>query len=74
MPGDVTFAWWNGVAWVREKGRPQELADRLRALCRIAANDEPLSMVDSVEVPIHQVLASGQAWTEDHPFALTPAR
>ncbi|MDF1792135.1 MAG: hypothetical protein P1U88_09510 [Thalassobaculaceae bacterium] len=74
LPGEVTFAWWDGTAWIREKGRPVELADRLRALCRIAANDEPLAMVDSVEVPIHQVLASSTGWAEDHLFAVTLKR
>ncbi|WPZ34775.1 hypothetical protein T8K17_01250 [Thalassobaculum sp. OXR-137] len=74
MPGEVTFAWWNGMAWVREKGRPLQLADRLRTICRIAANDEALTRVDSVEVPIQQILASGQAWAEGHPFAVTLTR
>lgn len=74
LPGEVTFAWWDGVAWVREKGLPGDLADRLRALCRIAANDEPMSLVDSVEVPIHSLLASGTRWNADHPFAVTLKR
>ncbi len=74
MGGEVTFAWWNGMAWVREKGRPVQLVDRLRAICRIAANDEPLTLVDSTEVPIHQILASGQAWEATHPFSMTLSR
>lgn len=74
LPGEVTFAWWDGFNWIRAKGEPVELADRLRALCRIAANDEPMALVDSVEVPIHQLLASGDAWAEGHPFALTLKR
>ena len=74
MSGEVTFAWWNGSTWVRERGQPVELADRLRALCRIAANDEPMSLVESVEVPIHHVMSSGQAWSDDHPFSVTLSR
>lgn len=69
LPGTVTFAWWDGVVWIRERGRPSDLADRLRGLCRIAANDEPMSLVDSVEVPIAQFLSSSGGPSADHPFA-----
>ena len=74
MGGEITFAWWNGMAWIRERGRPAQFLDRLRTICRIAANDEPLTLVDSIEVPIHQLLASGQAWAESHPFSVTLSR
>jgi|GEM_PF-743196 len=70
----LTFAWWNGAAWVREFGMPDEVADRLRSLCRIAANDEPMTLVDSVELPINRVLGSGSAWADDHPFRVALRR
>lgn len=74
LPGDVTFAWWDGSVWQRERGGPTHIADRLKALCRIAVNDEPMSLVKSEEVSIHQLLASGAAWNEEHPFSVTLRR
>ncbi|MEQ8396702.1 hypothetical protein [Thalassobaculum sp.] len=74
LPGEVTCAWWDGSVWRRERGGPAEVADRLKALCRVAVNDEPMSLVKSEEVSIHKVLASGAAWTDDHPFSVTLRR
>ncbi len=74
LSGEVTLAWWDGSTWIRQRGVAAEMADRLRTLCRIAANDEPLSLVESVEVPIHQLLASGSRWSASHPFAVTLKR
>lgn len=72
--GEMTFAWWNGTGWQRGRGSPLEMADKVRALCRVPVNDEPMSLVDSVEVPIGRLFSSGSAWSENHPFAMTLKR
>jgi hypothetical protein len=70
----MTIAWWNGKAWVLDVGYPRQVAERLRTVCRAAANDEARSTFSSVELPLDRLNGVQSTWSNDHPFVIALRR
>jgi hypothetical protein len=68
-PQRIIFAWWDGRRWMQRAGTADQIADSVRTLCRIAANDDPLGSFDSVQIPLADLVSRRSEWADSHPFS-----